>query len=158
MSLKKSLNNLLEEGKIKEQKTDIDYLNALLHSAKENFLSAKYNFDGEFYETAFKSSYDGLLQISRVVLLFNGYRPHGTEQHKTTFTVAVIILGKDFEDLIRKMDKYRVKRNNAIYHPVDFVSKKEAENILKISKEYWSVVQEYLLKENSQLNFFDLNF
>ena len=35
----------------------------------------KYNLEGGFYETAFKSTYDGLLQISRAILLLNGYRP-----------------------------------------------------------------------------------
>lgn len=85
MSLKKLLDKLLKEGKIRRQDTDINYLNNLLNSAQQNFLSAKYNLKGGFYETAFKSAYDGLLQISRAILLLNGYRPDNGEQHKTTF-------------------------------------------------------------------------
>ncbi len=155
MSLENSLNNLLQEGKIKKQRTDTSYLNGLLDSARQNFLSAEYNLKGNFYETALKSAYDGLLQISRVILLLNGYRPNGTEQHKTTFMVAGIILGNDFADLIKKIDKYRVKRNRAVYQPVDFISRSEAENILKTSREYWDTVKTYLSKESSQLELFD---
>lgn len=75
MNLENLLNKLLKNGKIRRQDTDINYLNGLLNSAQQNFSSAKYNLKGCFYETAFKSAYDGLLQISRAILLLNGYRP-----------------------------------------------------------------------------------
>lgn len=71
MNLENLLNKLLKEDKIKKQKTDISFLNGLLDSARQNFSSAEYNLKGCFYETAFKSAYDGLLQISRVILLLN---------------------------------------------------------------------------------------
>jgi len=123
MNLENLLDKLLRESKIKKQDTDINYLNGLLGSARQNFSSAKYNLDGDFYETAFKSAYDGLLQISRVVLLLNGYRPDDGEQHKTTFIVAGAILGEGFKELIERIDRYRIKRNRAIYQPVDFYLK-----------------------------------
>src|SRR3990172_469032 len=115
MNLESLLDKLMKEGKIKKQKTDVHYLNGLLNAAHNNFLAAKYNLDGGFWETAFKSAYDGLLQISRFVLLLNGYRPDDGEQHKTTFIVAGAFLGDDFSDLIERIDRYRIKRNNAIY-------------------------------------------
>jgi len=155
MSLRNLLNSLLKEGKIKRQTTDISYLNNLLNSARQNLLSAKYNLEGEFYETAFKSVYDGLLQISRVILLLNGYRPDNGEQHKTTFMVAGIILGKELKELVERIDRCRVKRNRTIYQPLTFISKSEAEGILEIAKEYWSSVKKYLKERNPQLTLFD---
>ncbi len=154
MSFEKLLDSLYKEGKIKKQETDVSYLNGLLSSAHQNLLSAKYNLDGGFYETAFKSAYDGLLQISKVILLLNGYRTANGEQHKTTFLVAGFILGKDFENLINKIDKYRVKRNKAIYQPVGIISKNEAENILKTSKDFWEKTRIYLSKKSLQLELF----
>lgn len=156
MNLENLLNRLQKEGKIKRQNTDVHYLNGLLNAAHNNFLAAKYNLDGGFLDTAFKSAYDGLLQISRVVLLLNGYRPDDGEQHKTTFVVAGAILGDDFSGLIEKIDHYRVKRNNAIYQPVDFISKGDVAGIFDSAREYWSVVKEYLKTENKQLELFDL--
>ncbi|PIQ07348.1 MAG: hypothetical protein COW72_00765 [Candidatus Nealsonbacteria bacterium CG18_big_fil_WC_8_21_14_2_50_37_10] len=155
MNLKNLLDRLLKEGKIRRQDTDINYLNNLLGSAQQNFLSAKYNLKGCFYETAFKSVYDGLLQISRVILLLNGYRPDDGEQHKTTFIIAGAILGKEFKELIEKIDRYRVKRNRAIYQPVTFISKSETEGILETAKEYWHSVKKYLKEKNPQLELFD---
>ncbi len=156
MSLENLLNRLLKEGKIRKQNTDIHYLNGLLNAAHNNFLAAKYNLDGGFLDTAFKSAYDGLLQISRVVLLLNGYRPDDGEQHKTTFIVACAILGDDFSVLIDKIDRYRIKRNNAIYQPVDFISKSDVAGIFDSAKEYWSVVKKYLQTEKKQFELFDL--
>ncbi len=157
MNLKNLLNKLLEEGKIRNQKTDINFLNALLSAAHQNFLAAKYNLEGGFSETAFKSAYDGLLQISRVILFLNGFRPDDGEQHKTTFLVAGALLGDDFSELIQKIDRYRIKRNNAVYQPTDFISRSESAGILNSAKEYWSVVKKYLKSKNKQLELFDFN-
>lgn len=155
MNLENLLNKLLREGKIKAQKTDINYLNGLLNSAHQNFLAAKYNLNGDFSDTAFKTTYDGLLQISRVILFLNGYRPDNSEQHKTTFLVAGAFLDNNSSDLIEKIDRYRIKRNNAIYRPIDFISKSEAVGILKSAEEYWLVVKNYLKEKNKQLELFD---
>lgn len=157
--MNKNLENLLEEllksGKVKKQATNTNYLNGLLNAAHSNFSAAKYNFDGGFMDTTFKSAYDGLLQISRAILLLNGYRPNDGEQHKTTFLVAGAFLGKEFEELIIKIDRYRIKRNNAIYQPIDFISKNEATGILGSAKDFWLVAKKYLKENNKQLELFD---
>jgi hypothetical protein len=59
---------LIKEGKLKPQEADIDYLNALLDAARRNFETALV-LRGKIDEAAFKLFYDGLLQISRVVVL-----------------------------------------------------------------------------------------
>jgi uncharacterized protein (UPF0332 family) len=156
MSLESLSNKLLKEGKIKKQDSNVDYLNGLLNSAHQNFSSAKYNLKGCFYETAFKSAYDGLLQISRVILFLSGYRSDGLEQHKTTFLLAGEILGEDFNNIIDKIDRYRVKRNRAVYQPMDLLSKSEAEGILKVSEDFWNKAKDYLKKKNKQLDLFDI--
>ena len=155
MNSENLLNKLLKEGKIKKQDADVNYLNGLLNAAHQNFLAAKYNLDGDYPDTAFKSAYDGLLQISRTILFLNGYRPDDGEQHKTTFSVAGAFLGEDFEDLVEKIDRYRIKRNNAIYQPIDFISKNEAVGILDSAKEYWQAAKNYLKEKNKQLELFD---
>lgn len=155
MNLENLLNKLLEEGKIRKQDTDINFLNGLLSAAHQNFLAAKYNLGGGFSETAFKSAYDGLLQISRVILFLNGFRPDDGEQHKTTFLVAGALLGDDFSELIGKIDRYRIKRNNAVYQPIDFISRNEAMGILNLAKEYWLAVKKYLKDKNKQLELFN---
>lgn len=154
-NLKNLLEGLLKDGKIKRQDTNVNYLNGLLSAAHQNFLAAKYNLDGDFLDTAFKSAYDGLLQISKCILLTNGYRTDDGEQHKTTFIVAGAFLGDNFTELIEKIDRYRIKRNAVIYQPIDFISKNDAVGILESSKKYWLIVKKYLKDKNKQLELFD---
>lgn len=136
MSLENLLHNLLREGKLKKQDTNTDYLNNLLAAAKRNFEAATLIID-RVEEAAFKLVYDGLLQIGRVIVLLNGYRPDDGEQHKTTFLVTGELLGKEFDDLISKIQKFRIKRNDCIYDPRGFISRTETEAIFKTAKEFW---------------------
>ncbi len=153
MSLKNLLNKLIKEGKLKRQETGIDYLNNLLDAARRNIEAATI-VKGKVDEAAFKLVYDGLLQIGRVILLVNGYRPDDGEQHKTTFSVSGEFLGEEFNDLIEKIQKFRIKRNNCIYDPRGLISGSEAEAIYKTSQEFWRKVKTYLQKKNPQLKLF----
>ncbi len=153
MSSSKLLERLSKEGKLRAKKADIDYLNALLDAAKKNF-DAALVVRGIAEEAAFKLFYDGLLQISRVVVLLEGWRPDDGEQHKTTFFVAGEILGSEYEDLIRKMQKSRVKRNICIYDPTELIGKSETDAIYTTAKKFWSKVRVYLEKANPQLTLF----
>jgi len=147
------LERLSKEGKLKPQKAGPDYLNAMLDAARKNF-DAALAVRGIAEEAAFKLFYDGLLQVSRVVVLLNGYRPDDGEQHKTTFFAAGEILGSEYEDLIRKMQKLRVKRNACIYDPRDLIGKSETDAIYTTAKKFWSKVRAYLEKTNPQLRLF----
>jgi len=154
MSLESLLDELVKEGKLKRQGTGVDYLNSLLGAAKRNFEAAAL-VKGKVDEAAFKLVYDGLLQIGRLILLLNGYRPDDGEQHKTTFLVAGELLGKEYNDLIRKIQKFRIKRNICIYEPKGLINKSEAEAIYRIFQEFWRKVRIYLKEKNPQLKLFN---
>lgn len=154
MPLENLLNRLIKEGKLKEQDTDIGFLNNLLDGSKRNF-DAALLLKGRVDEAAFKLAYDGLLQIGRIILLINGYRPAGGEQHKTTFAVAGAILGQDFDRLIKKIQQFRVKRNFAVYEPQLLINRKETDAILKTAREFWQRVKQYLREKNPQLRLFE---
>lgn len=154
MSSSRLLERLCKEGKLKPQKADLDYLNATLDAARKNF-DAALAVRALAEEAAFKLFYDGLLQISRAIVLMKGYRPDDGEQHKTTFFVAGEILGPEYEDLIRKMQKLRIKRNACIYDPRDLIGKSETDVIYATAKKFWSKVRVYLEKTNPQLKLFD---
>jgi len=154
MSLKNLLDDLVKEGKLKRQDTGVDYLNSLLDAAKRNF-EAAILVKGKVDEAAFKLVYDGLLQIGRLILLLNGYRPDDGEQHKTTFLVAGELLGKEYDNLISKIQRFRIKRNICIYEPKGLINKSEAEAIHRIFQEFWRKVRIYLKKKNPQLKLFN---
>jgi len=152
-SSRDSLARLEREGKLKRQRTGDDYLNDLLEAARRNFEAASLLRD-RVAEAAFKLYYDGLLQISRAVVLMSGYRPDGGEQHKTTFLAAGEILGPEYEDLIRKIQKFRIKRNDCLYDPKGFIGSAETEAIRRTAVDYWRKVRSYLETQNPQLTLF----
>ena len=154
MSSGNLFDRLNKEGRLKSQKANIDYLNALLDAARRNFEAALV-VRGRVDEAAFKLFYDGLLQISRVVVLLKGYSPDDGEQHKTTFLVAGEVLGAEFEDLIRKIQKLRIKRNNCLYDPKGLIGKSETDAMYDTAKKFWNNVRRYLEKINPQLKLFE---
>jgi len=154
MSSNSSLDKLVREGKLRPQTAAAPYLNDLLNAAHRNFEAARV-LHGRIDEAAFKLYYDGLLQVSRAVLLLEGLRPDDGGQHKTTFLAAGLILGPEFDDLIRKIQQFRVKRNEAVYDPQGLVGASEAEAIYQTSRTFWSKVREHLAKADSQLRLFE---
>ena len=154
MSLENLLDELVKEGKLKRQDTGVNYLNSLLDAAKRNFEAAAL-VKGKVDEAAFKLVYDGLLQIGRLILLLNGYCPDDGEQHKTTFLVAGELLGKEYNDLISKIQRFRIKRNICIYEPKGLINKSEVEAIHRIFQEFWRKVRIYLKEKNPQLKLFN---
>jgi len=154
MSLENLLDDLVKEGKLKRQDTGVNYLNSLLDAAKRNFEAAAL-VKGKIDEAAFKLVYDGLLQIGRLILLLNGYRPDDGEQHKTTFLVAGELLGKEYNDLISKIQRFRIKRNICIYEPKGLINKSEVEAIHRTFQEFWRKVRIYLKEKNPQLKLFN---
>jgi uncharacterized protein (UPF0332 family) len=129
-------------------------LNDLLEAAHRNFDAARL-LQGRVDEAAFKLYYDGLLQVGRAVLLREGLRPDDGEQHKTTFLAAGLILGPGLEDLIRKIQKFRIKRNESIYDPKGLVGASEAEAIYQTAKSFWNLVRDHLEKANPQPELFE---
>jgi hypothetical protein len=154
MSSESSLARLEREGKLKRQKPHIGSVNDLLDAARRNFDAARI-VQGKIDEAAFKLYYDGLLQISRAVMLTAGYRPADGEQHKTTFVAAGEILGPDFSDLIRRIQKFRIKRNACVYDPGGLIGKVEAEAIHRTAKSFWARVRERLERIDPQLRLFE---
>ena len=154
MSSKNLLKRLIHEGKLRRQATDIAYRQNLLDAAKRNFDAASL-IKGKIDDAAFKLFYDGLLQLGRVIVLSNGFRPVDGEQHKTTFTVAGEFLGKDFVNLINKIQRYRTKRNDCIYDPKTLISRVETESIHKTAQEFWGRTKLYLSEKDPQLRLFE---
>jgi len=154
MSSKNLLKRLIHEGKLRKQATDIAYLQNLLDAAKRNFDAASL-IKGKIDDASFKLFYDGLLQLGRVIVLSNGFRPVDGEQHKTTFTVAGEFLGKDFVNLINKIQRCRIKRNDCIYDPKALISRMETDAIHKTAQEFWKRTRLYLSENDPQLRLFE---
>ena len=145
MNSKRFLAELVHSGKLKEQSFDHHSYDNLLRGAKKNIDAALILMNRED-EIAFKCIYEGLLQIGRLILSLNNLRPDDGDPHKTTFQAAGAILGSEFDDLIHKIQKYRIKRNRSVYESDLLISRNEVEAILDTARQFWSQAKSYLKK------------
>jgi len=67
------------------------------------------------------------------------------------FEAAGEILGPDFSDLIRKIQKFRIKRSACVYDPQGLIGRGEAEAIRQTAKVFWAKVRERLERLDPQL-------
>ena len=154
MSLKNILAKYADQGYLKQEKIGLDQIRALLAGATKNLIASKKNITID-EETCFAMAYYAMLKLSRAIIYLNGFRPNNGRQHKTAVEVSGLILGKNFEMLIKKFDKMRRKRNQFTYDPLMPLSREEAKNALKTASDFYKEVEKYLIKKDPQKRLFE---
>ena len=153
MNLENYLNNLIERGFLKKEQIGVDQVSALLKSASKNVRAAERNL-GIDEETCYTMAYNSMIKVARAILFLNNIRPTDGQQHKTTIEVAGKILGKEFNDLIKRFDQMRKKRNVFTYEPLIPLSKQETIQSLETAKDFHIKVKDFLQEKKFQLNIF----
>ncbi|MBE3113925.1 MAG: HEPN domain-containing protein [Actinobacteria bacterium] len=141
---------MLNQGLIKKQKIDFSHIEALLLRAHKDIIAARANLEID-EEVTYNYAYLAMLRCGRAIVFMKGFRSVDGQQHKTIIELSGDILGEKFENIIKKFDHMRRKRNQFTYDPFLPVSKIEAENALKTAEEFVKIVQEIIKKENPQL-------
>lgn len=85
---------------------------------------------------AYSIAYNAVLQASRALMLAEGYRPRGAEQHLTVVQFIEEVIGKTGGLDISLFDQMRRKRHRVIYEKMGLVSKQEAEQAIEFSKRF----------------------
>jgi len=153
MNLEDYLNNLIERGLLKKEEIGIDQVSALLKTASKNIKAAEKNLDID-EETCYTMAYNSMIKVARAVLFLHNLRPANGQQHKTTIEVAGKILGKEFNDLIKRFDQMRKKRNVFTYEPLIPLSEQETIQSIETAKSFYIKVKGFLSEKKFQLNIF----
>jgi len=82
-----------------------------------------------------------------------GFRPEIKDKHLTIVRFTNSILGDKFKRLINTYDFMRRKRHRFIYEPDIPCSRKEAEDALKIAKEFVKIIHNLIKEKNPQKEF-----
>lgn len=131
MTLNNYLNKLVEQGLLKQEDIGLDQARSLLGGAIRNISAARKSLAID-EETCYIMAYNAMLKIARALVFLQGFRPIDGQQHKTTIKISGEILGKDFNQLIKRFDKMRRKRNQLIYDSLVPPSKKETKDALGV--------------------------
>jgi uncharacterized protein (UPF0332 family) len=118
----------------------------LLEVAHRDLLTAEKNL-AEAPDWAYSIAYNSVLQASRALMLREGFRPRGGEQHATVVEFISEKLGSTHANQVHLFDQMRRKRHRVIYEVAGLVSKTEAEQAVTFAKEFVEEINEMI---NSQ--------
>jgi len=144
--------DLVAEGKIKKEKAiGIDQIYRFIKRAKKDLETAKTivaNDEG----AALTLIYDAMFHAANALIRHQGYRPGNKLQHIGIIEAVSRTLGEDFEAIIFKFDKLRIKRNKFEYQAIYNISKTQLVSDIKDADAFIQVIEKYLKDRNPQLS------
>jgi len=124
---------LLNQGRIKAYKPTPAEVQRLLQISTRDLDAAQKNLDVS-PDWAYAMAYNAALQSCRALMLSEGYRPRGGEQHATVVAYAEERLGSSFSDQIGLLDQMRRKRHRIIYDLSGMIGEDEAEQAINFAR------------------------
>jgi uncharacterized protein (UPF0332 family) len=137
---------LLKQGLIKPYKASQTEINQLLNVARRDLTASARNLD-EDPDWAYTMAYNAVLQASRALMLAEGYRPRGGEQHATVVEFMRENLGAAYANQNQLFDQMRRKRHRVIYEAAGLVSKHEAEQAVDFAKGFVAQLAETITRQ-----------
>ena len=86
-------------------------------------------------------AYNAVLQACRALILSEGYRPRGGEQHATVVAFVEERLGLSFATQVHRLDQMRRKRHRVIYDVSGLIGKAEAEQAITFAHDFLEQLQ-----------------
>ncbi|MCX5698272.1 MAG: hypothetical protein NTX01_01035 [Candidatus Omnitrophica bacterium] len=127
--MRKNIERLLKEGKLKKQKAGFTQIDALLKEAILDLREAK-KISGLAKRATYLLAYMAMLKTGRALMLFEGYVPDDGAQHKTVVEMTYLILGEEFRALVDHFEIMRRKRNELTYEAGVLLSATDAQKSL----------------------------
>jgi uncharacterized protein (UPF0332 family) len=134
---------LLKFNRIKPHRPDQNEIIQLLQLAKRDINTARRNLE-DAPDWAYSIAYNSILQASRALMFFTGYRPRGSEQHATVVEFVEECLGASHGASVRLFDQMRRKRHRVIYEASGLVSRKEAEQVIEFAEKFVGQITEMI--------------
>lgn len=134
---------LEDKGLIQRFKPTKKQIENEIKLADRDLRVAKKNIE-EDNDWAFAIAYNAVLQASRALMFFKGYRPRGENQHKTVIEFLLNTLDKKYYDKIAFIDKMRVNRHRVLYDEPELISSSEAEFAINVASELVSLIKKLI--------------
>lgn len=84
---------------------------------------------------AFAIAYNAILQSSVAYMGSQGYRPRSANKHFNTFRFMIAAM-PEHEARMKRLQRFRKKRNTTIYEQTGLVGEAEAHDIIAFAKDY----------------------
>lgn len=130
-----TIDELLQERRIYRQKVAAADISAVVARAETDIQSARFMLERD-PTWAFSIAYNAVLQASRALMFFHGFRPASHEGHKNAFAYLRVTIEENRKALIEYFDRMRVKRHQAVYEASGHVTRTEAERLIKQAQSF----------------------
>jgi uncharacterized protein (UPF0332 family) len=87
-------------------------------------------------EWAYAIAYHSMLRAGRALMFSKGWRPKERDQHKTVVEFCAGILGAEYQRLVLRFNRMRVRRNDFVYEPERPIPHIEAIQSLESAREF----------------------
>jgi len=144
--------DLVAEGKLKKEKAiGIDQIQRFIRRAKKDLETAKIIVEND-EGAVLTLVYNAMFHAANALIRYQGYRPGNKLQHIGIIEAVKKTLGEDFEAIIFKFDKPRIKRNKFEYQAIYNISKTQVISDIKDAGTFIQVIEKYLKDRNPQLS------
>ena len=143
-----SLQNWLNEGRLKTHKTSKNELSQLLAIFERDIADAQSNKIS--IDRRFATAHNAALTVSVAALAASSYRAAGEGHHYWTIQSLAFTLQLDAET-IEKFNKFRRKRNISDYERIGMVSEKEVLEMLELARSLRITLGTWLRKNHPEL-------
>lgn len=126
---------LIKSGQLTPYKSTKNEIIQLMRIAGRDIKAAKRNLVDD-PDWAYNMSYNALLQASRALIMHEGYRTRGGEQHHAVVIFIREKLGEKFSDQVALFDQMRRKRHRLIYETTGIVSKDEVKSMITFCEQF----------------------
>ena len=143
-----SLEDWLNDGRLKSHKTNRQEIEQLFAVFERDMADAR--AVGLSADRRFATAYNAALMAARAALAACGYRTSGEGGHYWTIQSLAFTIKLD-DKAIRKLNKFRQKRNISDYEMIGMVSEQEVSEMVVLSKELREMVTAWLEKNHPEL-------
>ena len=144
-----SFKQLEAQGLIEKVSLSDKQVSANLNRARKDLITSRANLSID-EEWAYTIAYHAMLRAGRALMLAYGYRPKGKDQHKTVVEFCASVLGDEFQQLVTRFNRMRVKRHDFIYDPQRPIPKTEAVKSLESAEQFVQEIVQRIEELNPQ--------
>jgi uncharacterized protein (UPF0332 family) len=148
-----NLKRLESQGLIEKVTFSDKQIISNIKRAEKDLITAMANLEID-EEWAYTISYHAMLRAGRALMFSLGYRPKGTDQHKTVVEFCSEILGEDFKNLTSRFNRMRIKRHDFIYEPERPIPKTEAIKSLESAEKFVKEIMREIQKSSPRKKLF----
>ncbi|NQT66735.1 MAG: HEPN domain-containing protein [Actinobacteria bacterium] len=136
--------DLVAEGKLKKEKAiGIDQIHRFIKRAKKDLETAKLIVENDA-GAALTLVYNAMFHAANALIRYQGYRPGNKLQHIGIIEAVSRTLWEDFEAIIFKFDKLRIKRNKFEYQAIHNISKTQLISDIKDASTFIQVIEKLI--------------